>query len=171
MLSDDFDEMHEQACKIASWGDNVYVRDSDLQYEGPERDSLIRRLASKGIKLNVTAIFTRKQIEETVTALTGAAPSCVSVFAGRIADAGEDPVPYIRYALEVMKDNKQHELIWASPRELYNVVQAHDNGCHIITLNEEILAKLPNLGKSLEQFSLETVKMFRNDAVAAGFVI
>ncbi len=171
VFSDDFDEMFEQACKIATWGDNVYVKVPVSNTKGESVIPLLCRLAPKGIKLNATAIFTRKQIEETADALADAAPSYISVFAGRIADAGEDPLPYMKFALEVMKPYKQQELIWASPREVYNVVQAHDIGCHIITVTNDILAKLPTLGKRLDHFSLETVKMFRSDAIMAGFLI
>jgi transaldolase len=168
---DEFDAMYEQAVKIASWGENVYVKVPITNTKGESISPLLRRLAPKNIKLNVTAIFTLRQIEETAAALADAAPSYISVFAGRIADAGEDPLPIMKQALEVMRNNKQQELIWASPREVYNVVQANDIGCHVITVTSDILAKLPSLGKSLEQFSLDTVKMFYNDARASGFSI
>jgi transaldolase len=171
VFSDNFEEMFEQACKISGWGSNVYVKVPITNTKGESVIPLLRRLAPKGIKLNVTAIFTIKQIEETTEALADAAPSCISVFAGRIADAGVDPLPAMRKALEIMRPHPQQELIWASPREVLNVVQAHDIGCHIITVTNDILNKLPNIGKPLELFSLETVQMFRNDAVAAGFSI
>lgn len=171
VFSDDFDEMFEQARKISSWGDNVYVKVPITNTKGDSVIPLLRRLAPEGIKLNVTAIFTENQVEETAAALANAAPSYVSVFAGRIADAGVDPLPSMRRAIEILKPHKQQELIWASPREVLNVVQAHDIGCHIITVTNDILAKLPSLGKPLDQFSLETVQMFHNDAAAAGYSI
>lgn len=171
VFSDDFNEMFEQASKISGWGSNVYVKIPITNTKGESTIPLLRRLAPKGIKLNVTAIFTIRQIEETVAALADAAPSYISVFAGRIADAGVDPLPTMRAAIEIMKPYEHQELIWASPREVLNVVQAHEIGCHIITVTNDILAKLPGIGKPLEQFSLETVQMFRNDAVAAGFSI
>jgi len=171
VFSDDFDEMFEQARKIASWGSNVYVKVPITDTKGASIIPLLRKLAPEGIKLNVTAIFTEKQIQETAEALANAAPSYISVFAGRIADAGQDPLPTMRRALEIMKPYPQQELIWASPRELLNVVQADEIGCHIITVTNDILAKLGGIGKDLDQFSLETVQMFRNDALAAGFTI
>ena len=169
VFSDEFDEMETQCEKIASWGDNVYVKVPITNTRGESIIPLLRRLAPSGVKFNVTALFTEKQVQETSEALAKAAPCNISVFAGRVADAGIDPLPLMRRALEIMAPRPQQELIWASPREIYNVVQAHDIGCHIITMTNDILAKLPGLGKDLEQFSLETVKMFRNDAVAAGF--
>jgi len=171
VFSDDFDEMFVQARKIASWGSNVYVKVPITDTKGASVVPLLRRLAPEGIKLNVTAIFTIKQIEETAAALANAAPCYISVFAGRIADAGVDPIPTMKKALEIMAPHKQQELIWASPREVLNVVQADENGCHVITVTNDILNKLPALGKPLEQFSLETVQMFRSDALAAGFSI
>ena len=147
VFSDDFDGMFEQACKIRSWGSNVYVKVPITNTKGESVIPLLRRLAPEGIKLNVTAIFTIRQIAATAAALADAAPSCISVFAGRIADAGIDPLPAMRQAIEIMKPHKQQELIWASPREVLNVVQADDIGCHIITVTNEILAKLPGLGR------------------------
>lgn len=171
VFSDEFEEMYEQAVKIASWGSNVYVKLPVTNTRGESAVPLIERLAPTGVKMNVTALFTHEQIAAVSKALANAAPSNISVFAGRIADAGVDPVPTMRYALEVMAAHPQQELIWASPRELFNVVQASEIGCHIITVTNDIIGKLPTLGKDLSQFSLETVKMFRNDAVAAGFSI
>jgi len=171
VFSDELDEMYDQALKIASWGTNVYVKLPVTNTRGESIVPLIRRLAPKGVKMNVTALFTHHQIEEVSAALADAMPSNISVFAGRIADAGIDPLPIMQHALAVMAPHKQQELIWASPRELYNLVQAHDIGCHIITVTNDIIAKLPNLGKDLTVFSLDTVKMFRNDALAAGFSI
>jgi transaldolase len=171
VFSDSFDEMYDQARKIGSWGSNVYVKIPITNTLGLSAVPLLRRLALTNVKLNVTAIFTPDQVEQVSAALAEAAPSCISVFAGRVADAGQDPLPIMRKSLAIMAPRAQQELIWASPREVYNVVQAHDIGCHIITITNDILAKLSSLGKDLEQFSLETVKMFRNDAVAAGFKI
>jgi transaldolase len=171
VFSDDFDEMHEQAVKIASWGKNVYVKLPVTNTKGESAVPLIRRLAPKKVKMNVTAIFTKQQIKAVSDALADAAPSNISVFAGRIADAGIDPIPTMKYAVKTMARYPQQELIWASPRELFNVAQAHEIGCHIITVTSDIIAKLPTLGKDLDAFSLDTVKMFRTDAVAAGFRI
>jgi transaldolase len=169
VFSDDFDEMYEQARVIAGWGDNVYVKIPVTNTRGDSAVPLIERLAPTGVKMNVTAVFTPRQIAEVSRALAPAAPSNISVFAGRIADAGIDPLPIMRLALETMAGHPRQELIWASPRELWNVVQASEIGCHIITVTNDIIAKLPTIGKDLDLFSLETVRMFRNDAVAAGF--
>lgn len=169
VFSDDFDEMHRQALQISSWAENVYVKIPVTNTRGESAVPLIRRLAPTGVKMNVTAIFTREQIKDVSNALAHAAPSNISVFAGRIADAGVDPMPTMKFALETMKAYPQQELIWASPRELLNVVQADEIGCHIITVTNDIIAKLPSLGKDLGAFSLETVKMFHTDATAAGF--
>lgn len=171
VFSDDFEEMFAQAEKIASWGDNVYVKIPVTNTKGESAVPLLRRLAPTGAKLNVTALFTERQVVEVSEALADAAPSNISVFAGRIADAGVDPIPLMKRALEIMKPRPQQELIWASPREVLNVVQAHEIGCHIITVTPDIIGKLSNLGKDLTEFSLDTVKMFRNDALAAGFSI
>lgn len=171
VFSDDFDEMYRQGLKIASWGDNVYVKIPVTNTLGQSSVPLIRRLAPTGVKMNVTAIFTHQQIIEVSKALAEAAPSNISVFAGRIADAGVDPLPTMKFALTVMAPHPQQELIWASPREVFNVVQADSIGCHIITVTNDIIAKLKTLGKELDLFSLETVKMFRSDAVTAGFSI
>lgn len=169
VFSDDFEEMHRQALQISSWAENVYVKIPVTNTRGESAVPLIRRLAPTGVKMNVTAIFTREQIKDVSNALANAAPSNISVFAGRIADAGVDPMPTMKFALETMKTYPQQELIWASPRELLNVVQADEIGCHIITVTNDIIAKLPSLGKDLSVFSLETVKMFHTDATAAGF--
>ena len=171
VFSDDFDEMYDQAIKIGSWGKNVYVKVPVTDTSGRSCVPLLRRLAKTDVKLNVTALFTLGQVRAVSHELANSAPCCISVFAGRIADAGVDPLGIMQGALEIMKPHRHQELIWASPRELYNVVQAHDIGCHIITVTNDLLAKLSTLGKDLETYSLETVKMFRNDAVAAGFRI
>jgi transaldolase len=171
VFSDDFDEMYAQALKISSFGQNVYVKIPVTNTHGEGSTPLIERLVEKGVKLNVTALFTREQIDAVSAALGAQVPCCVSVFAGRIADAGVDPLPYMKYALEVMRARPNQELIWASPREVFNIVQADDIGCHIITVTSDLIAKLPTLGKDLGEFSLDTVKMFRSDAVAAGYSI
>lgn len=171
VFSDDLEEMYEQSLKIASWGENVYVKLPVTNTKGQSVVPLIRRLAPKRVKMNVTAVFTKGQVEAVSDALADAAPSKISVFAGRIADTGIDPMPTMRYALSTMARSPQQELIWASPRELFNVAQADAIGCHIITCTGDIIAKLPTLGKDLDVFSLETVEMFRKDAVAAGFSI
>jgi transaldolase len=169
VFSDEFDEMYEQAVRIAGWGDNVYVKIPITNTRGDSSQDLIRRLAERGVKLNVTAIMTRDQVRSTAESLAGGPPSYISVFAGRIADTGRDPLPEIKAALDTIRRQPQIELIWASPREVLNVFQAHDVGCHIITVTPEILKKLSSAGKDLGEFSLETVRMFRSDAVAAGF--
>jgi len=171
VFSDDFDEMYDQAIRIASWGPNVYVKIPITNTKAESAVPLLARLAPMRVQVNVTALFTERQVQEVSDVLADAAPCNISVFAGRIADAGVDPLPIMRRAVEIMAPHPHQELIWASPREVYNVVQAHDIGCHIITVTSDLIAKLPNLGKDLDQFSLETVQMFRNDAVAAGFSI
>jgi len=169
VFSDEFDEMERQARLLASWGPNIYVKIPVTNTRGRSSASLVRTLTSDGIQVNVTALLTLEQAREVRSALAGGAPSCVSVFAGRIADAGVDPLPIMVESLREIASEPQIELIWASPREVYNVVQAHDIGCHIITATPDILKKLPTLGKDLGQFSLETVKMFADDARTAGY--
>jgi transaldolase len=169
VFSDAFDEMERQAREIAAWGDNVYVKIPVTNTARTPAYDLIHRLSHAGVKVNVTAIMTLEQVREVVGAVTGGAPSNVSVFAGRIADTGRDPVPLMRDAVTMLEAEPGAELIWASPRELLNIVQADAIGCHIITVTHDILKKLSLLGKSLEDFSLETVKMFHDDARAAGY--
>jgi transaldolase len=170
VFSDDLAEMERQALKIAAWGDNIYVKIPVTNTKGQKTLPLVRSLAKQGVRINVTAIFTRQQIDEVVEALADAKAGYVSVFAGRIADAGTDPLPTMRKAVELCnRSNGRLEVIWASPRELLNVVQAHEIGCHIITVTPDILKKLPTLGKNLDEFSLDTVKMFYNDGLAAGY--
>jgi transaldolase len=171
VFSDEFDEMYEQARKIGSWAQNIYVKVPITNTRGESSVPLLRRLAQTGVKLNVTAIFTESQVQSVSDALAESAPCCISVFAGRIADAGVDPVPIMRNAVRILARYRHQELIWASPREVLNIVQANDVGCHIITVTQDLLAKLGSLGKDLDAFSLETVRMFRTDAVAAGFKI
>lgn len=171
VFADDLSEMKRQAQLIASWGTNVYVKIPVTTTDGTPTSPLIKDLTHSGVQLNVTAIMTLDQVEATVEVLSGGCPSVVSVFAGRIADSGRDPVPIMREAAAMVGAIDSAELLWASPRELLNVVQARDSGCHIITMTPDLWAKLPSLGKSLEQFSLETVAMFHRDAQASGFVL
>jgi transaldolase len=171
VFSDDFDEMEAQALEIASWGSNVNVKipvtNTRREFAGP----LLGRLSRAGVALNVTAVMTNQQVERVVDALDGAAPAFVSVFAGRVADTGRDPLPIMTRAVAQVNARPRTELIWASPRELLNIFQADDIGCHIITVTNDILKKLDGVGKDLTQFSLETVQMFRDDAVKAGYRI
>lgn len=169
VFSDDFAEMERQARLITRWGDNVYVKIPVTDTKGNSAAPLVKKLAGEGIKLNVTALLTVEQVRVVTAALAHGAPSYVSLFAGRIADAGVDPIPLARESLEIMAPHKQLELIWASPREILNIVQADALGVHVITVTNDLLAKLPSLGKDLTQFSLETVQMFHRDAAAAGF--
>jgi transaldolase len=171
VFADDPWEISRQARLIAAWGENVYVKVPVTTTSGESLASLIRELSEGGIKVNVTALFTIAQVELIAAAVEHGAPSYISVFAGRIADAGVDPVPIMARSVEIMEPAERSELIWASPREILNVVQADQVGCHIITVTHDLLAKLDCLGKSLEQYSLETVRMFRGDAVAAGFTL
>jgi transaldolase len=171
VFADDFDEMEKQARRIARWGANVYVKIPITNTKGESANPLVRRLTTAGVKLNVTAMMTVQQVRDTAAALTDGAPSVVSMFAGRIADTGRDPLPLMIDALEIIKPQSQIELIWASPRELLNIFQADDIGCHIITVTNDILAKLANVGKDLDEYSLDTVKMFYGDAMKAGFKI
>lgn len=169
VFSDDFSEMERQARKIASWGDNVYVKIPITNTKGIPSCEVVRRLSSDGIKLNVTALLTLKQVQLTCDALSANTPSFVSVFAGRVADTGVDPLPLMRDAAEIVNSVGKSELIWASPRELLNVIHAAQVGCHIITITSDIIKKFHLLGKNLDDYSLDTVKMFRDDAVGAGY--
>ena len=171
VFSDDFAEMEREGRIIHSWGPNASVKIPVTNTEGQSAAPLIRRLSSEGVPLNVTAILTLDQVREVAEALHPETASIVSVFAGRIADAGVDPVPVMREAAEVLKSRPRAELLWASPREVLNVLQAEETGCHIITATSDILAKLPLLGKDLAEYSLDTVKMFWNDAKTAGYKI
>lgn len=169
VFSDDFDEMYRQANEIAGWGDNVYVKIPITNTKGASSCDLIKRLAGNGVKLNVTAIMTLEQVELVVASLNPRVPSYISVFAGRIADTGVDPLPIMRVALAKMSALAASELIWASPREVLNIFQANEIGCHVITVTNDILKKLDLVGYNLSQFSLDTVKMFYEDALAAKF--
>jgi transaldolase len=171
VFADDFEEMERQAIEIASWGPNVNVKipvtNTKKEFCGP----LVSRISKRGVPVNVTAVFTLDQVRRLAEALAPDTPAIVSVFAGRIGDSGIDPVPVMREAARILKARPKAELLWASPRELLNVVQADDVGCHIITCTNDILKKLPLLGKDQEAYSLETVKMFYNDASAANYAI
>jgi len=169
VFSDDFGEMERQAREIATWGDHVYVKIPVTNTGRLPSYDLIKRLSQSGVKVNVTAILTLEQVRNVVAVVKGGAPSNVSVFAGRIADTGRDPVPLMTAAMELLRVEPQAELIWASPRELLNIFQADAIGCHIITVTQDILKKLPLVGKALDDYSLDTVKMFYDDAQAAGF--
>jgi transaldolase len=171
VFADDAEGMGQQARLISSWGENVYVKIPVTSTTGESMASLVRELSEDGVKINVTALFTTAQVELITAAVKDGAPSYISVFAGRIADAGVDPMPIMARAVEIMAEAPRAELIWASPREILNLVQADDVGCHIITITQDLLGKLDCLGKSLEQYSLETVRMFHDDALAAGFAL
>jgi transaldolase len=169
VFSDDFDAMEREARIIHKWGGNTYVKIPVTNTRGVSAAPLIHKLSAEGIPLNVTAILSLEQVRTVADALARGAPSIISVFAGRIADTGIDPTPLMREAVHVLADRPKAELLWASPRELLNVFQAEDVGCHIITATRDVLAKLPLVGKDLTSYSLETVKMFFDDAHAAGY--
>jgi len=172
VFSDEPVEMERQARKIAAWGENVFVKIPVTNTRQEPTDALLRRLVGNGVQVNVTGLMTLGQVERVADAVAGDVASNISVFAGRLADTGVDPVPVMRMALETMADVcPRSELIWASPRELLNVVQADRIGCHIITVTHDLLKRLPLLGKDPEQYSLETVQMFHRDAQAAGFTL
>jgi transaldolase len=171
VFSDSFDEMELQAMEIASWGENVYVKIPVTNTKSETCYSLIKKLSDKKVKLNVTAIMTLTQVRDVVASLNPNVPSYVSIFAGRIADTGRDPVPMMAEAVEILKVAPAAELIWASPRELLNIFQADEVGCQVITVTNDILKKLTLLGYDLDNYSLDTVKMFYNDALAAGYSI
>jgi transaldolase len=171
VFSDEFDDMERQAREIASWGDHVYVKIPVTNTRRESACDLVRRLSHAGVKLNVTALLTLDQVRDVTAAVAGGAPACISVFAGRIADTGYDPVPLMAAAVELMRLAPNAELIWASPRELLNIFQADAIGCHIITVTHDILKKLSLVGYDLREYSLDTVKMFHADAKQAGFTL
>ena len=171
VFSDDLDEMDRQARLIASWAANVYVKVPVTTTTGESTAPLVRSLSADGLNLNVTALTTLEQVATTTDALTESRGAIVSVFAGRIADTGRDPVPHMRAALALVGHLPAVELLWASTREVLNIVQAQEVGCHIVTVTNDLLAKLQSLGRPLEDVSLDTVKMFRNDAESAGFLL
>lgn len=169
VFSDDFKEMEAQAMKIAAWGGNVYVKIPVMNTQRHAAYDLIERLSARGVKLNVTAVMTLAQVRDVVAVLDANTASYVSIFAGRIADTGRDPVPLMTAAVELLKVNARAELIWASPRELLNIFQADQVGCHVITVTNDILKKLSTVGYDLDAYSLDTVTMFYKDARAAGY--
>jgi transaldolase len=172
VFSDEFEDMRRQALKINSWGDNVYVKIPITNTRGESALPLVRELAAEGVKLNVTAILTLDQVEGVAAALSAQAPAVVSVFAGRIADTGVDPVAIMRESKKILAGRPQAELLWASVREILNLFQANDSGCDIVTVQHDILAKAQKLaGMDLAALSLDTVKMFATDAKAAGFTL
>lgn len=169
VFSDDFEEMKAQALEISSWGNNVYVKIPISNTKGELSLELVKDLVSSGVKVNVTAVFTLDQVRATASVLSTEIPSYVSIFAGRIADTGVDPIPLVQDALLILKDLPLCEVIWASPREVLNIVHADSIGCHVITVTQDLLKKLDLFGHDLSQYSLETVKMFYDDAQAAGY--
>jgi len=171
VFSDEFPEMERQALEIAGWGENVYVKIPVSNTRREPAYDLVRRLSHSNVKVNVTALMSLAQVGEVASAVAGGAPACISVFAGRIADTGRDPVPLMAAAVDLLRAAPNAELIWASPRELLNVFHADSVGCHIITVTNDILKKLSLVGYNLEDFSLDTVKMFHRDAQLAGFAL
>ena len=169
VFADGFEEMERQAREIATWGSNVYVKIPVTNTKKLSSASLIKKLSAEGVQLNITAILSLEQVSEVADALKNGSSSFVSVFAGRIADTGVDPVPLMKRALEILNPVSNAELLWASPREVLNVYQAESIGCHIITATNDILKKLDLKGKDLEEYSLETVQMFFDDAQQAGY--
>lgn len=169
VFSDDFAEMDRQAQEIASWGENVYVKIPITNTKRETCYALVKKLTQSGVKLNVTAMMTLDQVRAVSQVLNPAIPSYVSVFAGRIADTGVDPVPLMTEAVSILRPNTNAELIWASPRELLNIFQANQVGCHVITVTNDVLKKLSLVGYDLDEYSLDTVKMFHEDALQAGY--
>jgi len=169
VLADEFGDMERQARKIAGWAENVYVKIPVTNTRRESSMDLVRRLSHSGMKVNVTAVLTLNQVRDSIAALSGGEPAIVSVFAGRIADTGCDPVATMAAAVQLASTHPNIEIMWASSRELLNVFQANDLGCHIITMTDNLLSKLGSVGKDLDDFSLETVLMFFNDAVQSGY--
>lgn len=171
VFADEHAEMLRQARLIASWGSNVYVKIPVTDTRGTSTAAVVRELSDSGVHLNVTALMTMPQVEVVTSAVAGGPGAIISVFAGRVADTGRDPVPLMRDALETLAPYPGLELLWASPREILNVRQADDIGVHIITVTHDLLKKLASFGKDLDEFSLETVRMFYDDAATAGFFL
>ena len=171
VFADDFDEMEAQALEIASWGDNVNVKIPITNTKGDSAVPLVGRLSGKGVVVNVTAMFTLDHVRSVIDVLDAETPAILSDFAGRVADSGRDPVLHMKKAVEIAAAKPNAEILWASPRELLNIFQADAVGCHIITVTNDVLKKLSGIGKDLKAFSLETVKMFYDDAAAAGYTI
>ena len=171
VFSDDLPGMEREARKIGNWGNNVYIKIPVTNTKGESTAPLVKKLSHDGLKLNVTAILTVDQVKTVAKALSPTTPSIVSVFAGRIADTGTDPMPIMKESVKILKLNPKAELLWASTRELLNLIQAESCGCHIITITNDVLKKVPLVGKDLTQLSLETVQMFYSDAQSAGYKI
>jgi transaldolase len=171
VFSDETDEMISQGLKIASWGKNVNVKIPISNSVGQSTKSVIKELSAEGVAINVTALLTTDQVKTVVDSIDESSNVFISIFAGRIADTGRDPIPLMKEALQIMNEKPKAKLIWASPRELLNVIQANDIGCHIITATPDILKKLELIGKDLSEYSLDTVRMFRGDALASGYKI
>lgn len=171
VFSDDLQEMKKQAHEIASWGPNVFVKIPITNTKGVSTASIIKELSSNGVQLNVTAVMTVGQVKQIASNLNSTVPSYVSIFAGRVADTGVDPSKIVSESLAILRSNQRSEVIWASPRELLNVFQAAELGCHVITATTDILNKMKLIGHDLEIYSLETVKMFYDDSQAAGFTL
>jgi transaldolase len=171
VFADEFAEMERQALKISGWGENVYTKIPITNTRRERSLDLVCRLARRGVKLNVTALMTLRQVREVATALAGGPPAYVSMFAGRIADTGCDPVPIMAEAVDILRPYPNIELIWASPREVLNIFHAEAAGCHIITATHDLLHKLELVGKDLDDHSLDTVKMFHRDATQAGYAL
>lgn len=171
VLADDLDEIGRQARLLAGWGDSVFVKIPVMTTDGTSTHQVVADLAADGVQLNVTALMTVRQVAVVSAALAGGPPSYISVFAGRVADAGRDPMPIMSAAVAMLDPEPSQRLIWASPREVFNYVQAAQVGCHVITMTSDLIEKLATIGKDLDQFSLDTVTMFRNDAVASGFIL
>ncbi len=169
VFSDEFEEMERQAWEIAGWAENVYVKIPITNTRREPSNDLVKKLTRGGVKVNVTAMMTIRQVREMAECVEAGPPCYISVFAGRIADSGRDPMPIMAAAVELLRPVPNAELLWCSPRELLNIFQADAVGCHIITVTNDILRKLDNVGKDLADFSLDTVKMFREDAVRAGY--
>jgi transaldolase len=171
IFSDELEEMKRQGEKIASWGENVYVKVPITNTSGESTKPVVQFLAGIGVKVNVTALMTSAQVMDILEALHPDVESCISVFAGRIADTGRDPIPTLKECIVALSKNQKSELIWASPRELLNIFQANDIGCHIITATTDILKKLELVGHDLTVYSLETVRMFHSDAKESGYIV
>lgn len=171
VFADEMDEMYRQAKKIASWGPNVYVKIPVTNTRGEPTTDIVRRLTEEGVQVNITAVFTLAQVSEIAAAVSNGAPSVISIFAGRIADTGRDPVPHMVACVEAARVAPRAEVLWASPREVLNLYQADAAGCHIITMTPDLLAKVALRNKDLDEYSRDTVKMFFNDAQRAGYTL
>ena len=171
VFSDEFDEMYHQAQEIATWGDNVFVKIPVTNTRGEPAYDLLEKLSHEGTQINVTAMLSLAQVREVLQRVMGGAKCYLSVFAGRVADTGQDPVPLMATAVDLMRAVPNAELIWASPRELLNIFHADAIGCHVITVTTDILSKLPLVGKDLDEYSLDTVRMFYDDVRRAGYQI